>query len=280
MKEPMFKLELEEFHQIRDFIEKQSGLFFDDRKLYFVEKRVAKRIKENGFLSFVEYFRFLKFGRNSEEIASLIELLTTNETYFYRHLPQLESFVQEALPIVLDIKRSKGDNKIRLWSAASSSGEEIYTLAIMIHEQLPDIKRWKFEFMGTDIDRLILKKAKTAIYDTRSVKDVPKHVLAKYFTDLKDGRYQLKSSITSCVNFQHLNLIDRVAMRRYRGQDFIFCRNVLIYFEESSRKQVVNSLYDALNKGGFIFLGHSESVGRLSSAFKLVKFKRSLSYQK
>ena len=276
----MFKLELDEFNQLRDLVYSKSGLYFDTKKLYFVEKRAERRIKEGRFTSFREYFLSLKLEKDPDEIWNLIESLTTNETYFFRHIPQLESFVEEALPLVLEKKRVKKDYHLNIWSAASSSGEEIYTIAILLKEHIPDFATWRIHLLATDIDRKILKKAKDGIYDSRSIKDVPPKLLKKYFTQLEENRYQLSAEIREMVDLQNLNLVNREKMRQQKGKDFIFCRNVLIYFDDNARKQVINYLYDALNHNGFIFLGHSESVGRLSAAFKLVKFKKSLSYQK
>ncbi|MGK5091709.1 protein-glutamate O-methyltransferase CheR [Deltaproteobacteria bacterium TL4] len=276
----MFKLEQEEFQQIKSLIYDYSGLFFDERKHYFVEKRIGRRIKEGEYSSFQDYYRALKFAKDTEEMANLIELLTTNETYFFRHIPQLESFVEEALPLVLAEKRKQGDKTLSIWSAACSSGEEIYTIAILLREQLRDFSGWTIHLMATDIDRKILKKAQEGIYDTRSVKDVSKPLLERYFKPLPDGRYEIHNWLKTSIEFKYLNLVDRVEMRKQRKIDFVFCRNVLIYFDDPSRKQVINSFYGTLNPNGFIFLGHSESVGRLSAAFKLVKFKKSLSYQK
>ncbi|MBF0350599.1 MAG: protein-glutamate O-methyltransferase CheR [SAR324 cluster bacterium] len=276
----MEKLELEEFYRLRDIIYSKSGLFFDEKKLYFVEKRAEKRMLEGGYNSFQDYYRALKFESDPNEFWALVESLTTNETYFYRHIPQMESFVEEALPLILQEKRKAGDYQLNLWSAACSSGEEIYTIAIMLKENIPDLARWKINLLATDLDRKVLAKAQEGIYDSRSIKDVPRNILSRYFKPLNNGLYQLHREIVSMVEFRRMNLVDRFAMRQERQKDFIFCRNVLIYFDDASRKMVINFLYDALNKNGFIFLGHSESVGRLSAAFRLVKFKKSLSYQK
>lgn len=276
----MKELSLQEFNQIRDLIHNKAGLFFDEKKRYFVEKRVIRRIIHGGYPSFRDYYLVLKYDKDPNELWTLMETLTTNETYFYRHIHQLESFTEEALPLILEEKRSQGDNSLNIWSAASSSGEEIYTIAILLREKIPDFKKWRIKLFATDIDRKILQKAKHAVYDSRAVKDVPPQVLKDYFTKQDDGQFKLSSTITSMVEFQRLNLIDRSSMRQQRSKDFIFCRNVLIYFDDAARKQVVNYLYDALNKGGFIILGPSESVGRLSAAFRLVKLKKSLTYRK
>ncbi len=276
----MFKLTDAEFQQFCDLILEQSGIAFEEKKRYFVEKRIEKCFKETSFMSVKDYYRALKYGGSKEELMQLLEALTTNETYFYRHVSQIESFAEEAVPLILEERRKQNKHQLNIWSAACSSGAEIYTIGILLKETIPDINKWKINLLGTDIDRKIIKIAKDAIYDKRAVKDVPPHILKKYFTLLSDGRYQLNSSITSMVKFEHVNLVDRIAMKKYQEQDCIFCRNVLIYFSDEAKRQVVHSLYQSLNKNGFIFLGHAESVGRITSAFRLKKFKKSLSYQK
>lgn len=263
---------------IRDMVLQHAGLFFEEKKFYFIEKRVLKRMQATNSSSAKEYYRLLKLG-GGEEIDQLVEELTTNETYFYRNLPQLESFAEEALPMVVEEKRKKNDFRLKLWSAACSSGEEPYTLVMLLKDHLSDFSRWQIEVVGTDIDTKILAKAQAAVYDQRAVKDVTPQNLRNYF-EAQEPRFKVKDDIRKYVKFTQLNLMDRMSMRRMQGFDFAFCRNVLIYFDEESRKRVVAGIYDALNPGGFIFLGHSESVGKLSAAFKLVKFKKSLSYRK
>ncbi|MGK0289455.1 MAG: chemotaxis protein methyltransferase CheR [bacterium] len=274
------KVTTEELKPIRDFVAEQTGIYFEEKKFYFLEKRVIKRIAESNCQSAKDYYRLLKLERKSEEFKNLINILTTNETYFYRNIPQLESFAEEALPLILEEKRKKGDFRLKIWSAASSSGEEAYTIAIMLREHVADFSKWRIEILASDIDDNILAKAKAGIYEKRAVKDVNPTLLRKYF-DVVDGtKYSPKPEILKSVRFEKINLMDRMSMRRNTGQDFVFCRNVLIYFDDEARKQVVNSIYNSLNPGGFIFLGHSESVGKISAAFKLVKFKKSLSYRK
>ena len=270
----------EEFLQFRDFILEKSGLFFEEKKRYFVEKRVIKCFKESAATSLRDYYRSLKYEKNNEVLSLLLESFTTNETYFYRDIPQTETFTEEALPLVLAEKRTQNNYQLGIWSAACSSGPEIYTIAILLKETISDFHKWKINLLATDLDRKMISQAKTAIYHKRTVKDVPPGILKKYFTLLKDGRYQLNSTISSMVTFEHLNLIDQMGLKKQGGNDFIFCRNVLIYFHDNAKRQVVEGLYNNLNKNGFIFLGHSESVGRISTAFRLKKLKRVWVYQK
>ncbi len=272
-------LPAEELIPIRDLVAQFSGITFDEKKFYFLEKRVQRRMQATNSLTAKEYYRLLSLGNNQEELNNLINAVTTNETYFYRNLPQLESFVEEILPLVCEEKIKNNDFHLRIWSAACSSGDEPYTLGILLREHLPNFSKWKIEIIATDIDTEVLEKARLAVYDPRAIKDVQPQVLRKYFNQI-GNRYQVVPLVKELVQFVQLNLLDRRGMRQMSGFDFVFCRNVLIYFDDESRKRVVNGIYDALRPGGFIFLGHSESVGKISAVFKLIKFKKSLSYQK
>jgi chemotaxis protein methyltransferase CheR len=191
----------------------------------------------------------------------------------------LESFAEEALSMVCAAKKAKNDYTLNLWSAGCSTGEEPYTIYILLKEHLKDFSKWKINLFATDINHQVLEKAKKGLYEKRAVKDVEPNILKKYFSR-KESKYCINEDIRKNVRFDYLNLMDRKAIRSFSDMDFVFCRNVLIYFDDKARKQVVNSIYDCLIPGGFIFLGHSESVGKISATFKLVKLKKSLSYQK
>jgi chemotaxis protein methyltransferase CheR len=208
-----------------------------------------------------------------------VELLTTNETYFFRDFPQLEGFANEVLPRVVDGKRKGKDYTLNIWSAACSTGDEAYTLAIILHACLDDFKQWHIGLHATDIDSEVLATARRGVYSERAMKDVPPGYLQRYFTRRRD-EYAVCKEIRDMVKLAQVNLVDRKAMRKYHGVDVIFCRNALIYFDDRSRRQVLNSFYDSLLPGGFIFLGHSESVGRISAAFEPVKFGSTIVYQK
>lgn len=273
----MFKME--DVQPILDLVEEVAGLHFAPNKLYFTEKRILSRMRATNSKSLQDYFRLVKLSEHVEELQELICALTTNETYFYRNIPQLEAFVEEALPQVIEEKQRKGDFTIRIWSAACSSGEEPYNIVLLLKEHLPNYRSWNIEIIATDIDHHILEKAKEGIYDKRQIKQVPPQILEKYFRP-RGNQYKVSRDLKRQITFTQSNLMDRREVRKFSGMDFVFCRNVLIYFNEESKKQIVNSIYDCLNPGGFIFVGHAESVGKISALFKLVKFQKSLAYQK
>lgn len=269
----------EDFNDLTSFIYKKSGIKFEDKKKYFINKRVGKRVFEMELDSVRDYLRFLKFKDEGEEFQELMNLLTVNETYFFREFNTLEAFAEYCLQEVTDRKIGQGDKTLRIWSAGCSTGEEPYTLAIIIREMLDDVDEWNVEIVASDLDENVLEKAMEASYDNRSIKDVPDAYYRKYF-DMLRGRHVPVQSIRDMVTFEHLNLMDRMEMRKKRNFDFVFCRNVLIYFDEISRKQVMDHFYISLNPGGYIFLGHSESVGRITTAFKVKRFGSNVVYYK
>jgi len=263
------ELEQREFDLIRDMVYGAAGLRFEDHKRSFVQTRVGRRMAAIGCTTAREYYRHLRFhDPDGEELQKLIESLTTNETYFFREYPQLQCFANEALPEVVERKRALG-RRLKIWSAACSTGDEPYTLAIILQACLEGVSEWQVEILATDIDLQALARAQRGVYSARAVKDVPRPYLKKYFR-LRSGMYHVVPEVKRMVTFAQVNLLDRHAMRCQTDYDFIFCRNVLIYFDDAARRKVLGCFYDSLLPGGFIFLGHSESVGRISAAFEMV----------
>lgn len=266
-----------DFSRFRDYFYQKSGIFFEDTKRYFVDKRILSRMKETGHESFRSYFTFVRFQASGEELQSLINLLTVNETYFFRETGQLDSLVEEVLSEVS--KRRRGE-LIRIWSIPSSSGEEPYSIVLYLLEKWPDIANVDVEVIASDIDTKILNKAKQGIFSKRSVNKLPPHILKKYFKKLSDHQFQLSDDVRESVLFNRLNLSDARDMRTMKKVDIIFCRNLLIYFDDASRRAAAENFYDLLHPGGIIFLGHSESMSRISSLFKVRRFKKSTGYMK
>jgi chemotaxis protein methyltransferase CheR len=276
----MSALTSEQFTRLRDLVCARLGLHFEIGRSHYLQKRMEKRMLVLGISRAEEYIRHLLFGDpNGEEMQQFANLITTNETYMFREFDQLRAFSDFALPEVLEVKRNANNNQLRIWSAGCSTGEEPYTLAIILREVLGNVDAWKIDIVATDIDENALSRVREAVYDERSVKNVPTEYIDRHLIAEGD-RFRVAPETARMVEAAHLNLHDRTAMRSYRRFDFIFCRNVLIYFSEESRKAIVDYYYAALNPGGFIFLGHSESVGRISNAFKLVRLGDHLAYKK
>jgi chemotaxis protein methyltransferase CheR len=273
------ELTAEQFTKLSRLIYKKLGLLFDEKKMYFLNKRVERRITELALKDADEYLFQLGYCDSSgDEMQALANLVTTNETYMFREFEQLAGFADVCLPELIAVRQKTTERRIRIWCAGCSSGEEAYTLAIIVREVFPDSKNWDVRITATDIDENMLELARNAVYGDRSVKGVPS-AYSKHLVPTATG-FRIHPETASLVHMEKLNLSDSVQMKAMRSYDFIFCRNVLIYFDDESRRNVVNHFYDSLNHKGYLFLGHSESVGRITSAFRLKKAQGHLLYTK
>lgn len=270
-----------QFEELRQLIYKHSGIYFSDQKLYLLEGRLFKRIRTIGLNSFGEYLNYLhRVGNIEAEMRQVYDFVTINETYFLRYDRQLLTCVQELIPQLLG--KDGGRNlPIRIWSAGCSSGEEPYSLAMLIEEQFSSHwPRPNIEILATDISSRMLTRAQEGLYTQNSFRNgFPSYFLMKYFQAV-DGQYRIKDSIKSKVKFDYLNLNDLERVQQLRGRDIIFCRNVLIYFDEVMKKKVIRAFYDILNHGGYLFLGEAESLHGISSAFEVIHFEGGFCYRK
>lgn len=267
----------EDFLKFREFFYRKTGIQFDDSKRYFVDKRLIERIEVTQTGSFRNYFIMLRFDASEHELQTLTNLMTVNETYFFREEYQFQCLVG---PILKELTDKKMDNApIRIWSVPSSSGEEPYSIAMYLLEYWPGISQWDVEIISSDIDTRIIAQARRGYYTPRSVMNLPQKLLEKYFRMSGDG-YQMKDDLRQTVEFTRVNLMEPADVRCYRDFDVIFCRNLLIYFDDLSRRQAADTFFDALKPGGFLCLGHSESMSRISSLFQVRKFPETIVYQK
>lgn len=268
------------FRDLRDVVYNLCGIYYTESKKYLLEGRIAKRITARGLNTFEDYLSLLKSPQSRHEMNQLFEAITINETYFFRAEQQFEAFEKIIIPEIIKSKSQSGNPIIRIWSAASSTGEEAYTLAMILLEKVkPLYPNVQFQILGSDINNAVLETARKGIYKEYSVRNVPPNYLNKYFT--KQGNtYLLSDEVKKIVKFMNLNLYDSVQMRSIINCDVIFCCNVLIYFDIPSKQQVVSFLYDSLNKGGYLFIGYSESLHGISKAFKLVHLPRAMAYKK
>jgi len=270
---------VDQLEKIRSLIYKQTGMLFEEKKNYFLASRLEERMRVSRTDSFNDYYRMLIFDHPSAELKHLIESVTINETYFFRDFPQLQGFAESVLAPYLEKKAAARDFNLRIWSAACSTGEEAYTLSIILQEVLVDRERWQITIDASDIDTKVLEHAERGVYSERSLQDMPDVYRKKYFRQ-EGQNWVILSSARQLVHFRQLNLIDRMGMRSMRSYDFIFCRNVLIYFDDDSRRRVVSLLYDALLPHGYLFLGHAESLGRITASFELQKLGSFLCHRK
>ncbi len=268
-----------EYALIRDYFYKRCGIYFDDSKRYFVDKRILSRIRATGQDTFRSYFSFLRFEQGNNELQHLVNLLTVNETYFMREEYQMRAMVNGALRDI--VKQKKKGDLIRIWSLPCSTGEEPYSIAIYLMENWPDLEHYDVEVVGSDIDTRVLEKARKGCFSERSVKNLNSTQKRRYFKhDAENNKYQICDDLRDSVLFKSVNLNDDLSMSSFREFDLIYCRNLLIYFDDLSRQQAAERIYDALNPGGVLFLGHSESMSRISSLFKVRRYQDSTGYQK
>jgi len=261
-----------------DFFYRKTGILFNESKRYFIEKRILKRMNEVGSKDFRSYLAKIRFGREKDELQSLINSMTVNETYFFREDHQFDALIQEALAEISE--KTKRSRPIYIWSIPCSTGEEPYSIAIKLLEEWPGIEENDVNIQASDIDTTVLKSAERAVYNERSVMRIPQGYLKKYFTLDDSGNYVLDREIVAAVDRTSINVSESHDMLARPKVDVIFCRNMLIYFDDDVRRKVIGHFYDILHDGGFLFLGHSESISRTSSLFRVRRFKDCTAYQK
>ena len=271
-----------QFGQLREFLYQRAGLHFADGKKFLLESRLQKRLRELGGLDVAGYLALVTSpARGAAELSNLLDAVTTHETSFFRNRPQLEAFNKHVLRKLLEQRAARGQRELRIWSAACSSGEEPYTLAMLLIEVLgEEIGRWNVRILGTDIAHNVLEKAKLGEYGRYSFRTTPAYFAGKYFEVRGRDLFCIRDEPRRLVEFQALNFADSASMRRMRGFDAIFCRNALIYFDLDAKRRFVAQFAESLNDGGFLFVGHSESLHGVSEAFKLIHFPGALAYQK
>jgi chemotaxis protein methyltransferase CheR len=282
MENDLGKLEMSDqtFQEMRDVIYKLCGIYYTESKKYLLEGRIAKRLVANKMKTYEEYISFIKSFGGRDELKDLFEAITINETYFFRAPQQFDAFENILVPEIIKNKPAHQKNVFRIWSAASSTGEEAYTTAIIILERLqrkfPNVQ---FQILGSDINNAVLESARKGIYKEYAIRNIPEDMLRRYFTQ-QGNTYVIKDHVKKMVKFMNVNLYDANQMRAISSCDVIFCANVLIYFDIPSKQQVVSHLYNSLNKGGYLFIGYSESLHGISKAFKLVHLPKAMAYLK
>jgi len=258
----------EEFRLIRDIIYSHCGLFFDSDTKYLLEKRLSRRLQLYQLQTFKDYHYFLKYDRKKDqELSDLMDVLTTNETYFFREAFQLKA-----------AKEQKGEKTLRIWSAGCSTGEEPYTIAMLIME-MGCFHGWRVEIVGTDISNRVLQHSRKAVYGKSSFRTTEDRYVRRFFQEQEDG-FRVNDEVRELVTISHLNLFDQNRLALLGKMDVIFCRNVIIYFDQTAKKKVVDIFYRMLHEGGHLLLGHSESLMNISTAFTLRHLKNDMVYQK
>jgi chemotaxis protein methyltransferase CheR len=273
-----FKLGDADFERLRDYFYKRTGVQFADSKHYFLEKRIATLLEDSGHEDFATWFGEVRFGKDKQLEQTLIGRLTVHETYFMREDYQLDCLIESVLPEVLD--DTGESHTVRILSLPCSTGDEPYSIAISLLERWPEIDRVDVEISGLDIAAESVAAARAGVYGERALHRLSPALVQRYFGPQRDGKRQISADLREAVSFRVGNVCDTSEMRSFRGFDVIFCRNLLIYFDELSCRRAAENLFGMLRPGGFLFLGHSESMSRISSIFEPVRFESATVYQR
>lgn len=268
------------FRLLRDVIYEHCGIFFADENAYILQRRLAPRIDALSLTDFPDYYRFLRSAspeQRRSELEEIVDRVTTNETYFFREQYQLEAFRSEILPEVY--ARKPRGKRLSVWSAGCSSGEEAYTVAMLIMDT-GMFGDWEVRVFGSDISRKVLQIARKGVYSRASFRATEPRLQRRFFRETPDGKHQVRDEVRQLVSFGQINLIDEPMAMLVGEVDVILCRNVLIYFDLTSRKRVIDTLHRKLVRGGYLLLGHSESLINLTTAFELVHLKNDMVYRK
>ncbi|HIJ60704.1 MAG TPA: protein-glutamate O-methyltransferase CheR [Nitrospirae bacterium] len=268
----------EVFKQLRDYIYEKSGIFVPDNKKYFLENRLGRRVQEKGLKGYDDYAYVIKSGIDKAEIAKLFDLVTTNETFFFREPQHFEVVSNDLIPKIIAENTASNRKDIKIWSAASSTGEEPYTIAITLLER-PELAGFKKEVYASDISESVLASARNGVYGSYAIRNIPEAYLKKYFTNTNNN-YAISTTVKMLVKYMKINLLDDKETRSIRGVDIIFCRNVLIYFDEKAKQKAVSLMYDALRPKGYLFVGTSESLHNITRALKPIVINKVIVYQK
>ena len=265
---------------IRDLIYESCGIYIPETRFRFLEERCTRRMTAVHTESLMQYFSHLSsYAGRAGEMKNLLNEITVGETCFFRNQAQLEALRTVVLPGIVAAKKGQGLHHLRIWSAGCSTGEEPYTLAILLAELGGLLKNWTFEIVATDLNENSVAKAKEGVYGEYALRNVKEYYLQKYFEP--DGElYRVKREVRSHVQFSRLNLLDDSRMVFLKGMDLILCCNVLIYFDTASKRRVIQHFYNNLLPNSYFFLGHSESLFGVMEDFKLVHFTGTTGYLK
>jgi chemotaxis protein methyltransferase CheR len=270
------RLEVEEYRLLREIINRHSGIYFSIDSRSILERKLRDRIVGQRFSSFAEYCQFLRSDDGKAELNEAVDLVTVNETYFFREDYQLRCFQAELLPSIAREIGPKG--RLHVWSAGCSTGEEVYTIAALVKES-GLFTQAEVSVFGSDISRRCISTARRAVYGASSFRQTPPELKRRYFVDRPDGIH-VADELRALCNFGQINLVNPERAAVVGRVQVIFCRNVLIYFDNASRRRVIEMFYERLVPGGYLLLGHAESLLNVSTAFELVHLREDLVYRK
>lgn len=267
----------DDFVYLRDAIHSYCGIFLSDDMRFMVESRLKQRLEVHQISDFTGYLRFLRYGtEQTKELAEIIDLIVTNETFFFREDKQLKCFMEEVFPTLLESRKTT--SPLRIWSAGCSSGEETFTIAMLLDEG-KYLSKVACNIFGSDISRKVLKKARHGTYNSASMRSVTPQRLERYFK-VEGNNYVVRDEIKKLVSFGYMNLMRNEEFSMMSNIDIVFCKNVMIYFSKESRKRLIDNFYKRMRPGGFLFIGHSESLMSTDSPFETVVLKNDIVYRK
>jgi len=269
--EEALRLKDREFQQLRSLVYDMFGINLTEQKRALVLGRLGKVLREKSFTNFEQYLDYVTNDKSGEAISTLIDRISTNHTFFYRESDHFDHFLSVCLPEWIQRKQQAGDRKLRIWVAGCSSGEESYMLSMLLHEALGrEIRNWDVGILATDISITSLEKAVNGVYSEENARHLPPTLRHKYMIDQRDGTYVVHPNLKNLVTHRKLNLMNR--SYPFRGLfQFIFCRNVMIYFDRPTREALVRRFHQYTESAGYLFIGHSETLGRSNELFQYIR---------
>ncbi len=261
-----------QFEKIRDLIYNASGIHFSSSNRTILESRLKERLRKSETPTVDEYIKLITSDEG--EMKTLLDTVTTNLTRFFRNTAHFQTFERHVIPELVAYKKSKGEKTLKLWSAGCSTGEEPYSLAMVLKDLLPS--DFTFEITASDLSLKSLMTAKEGFYPDNKMNGVPEKYLNRYFERKANG-YQVKEEIKKTIKFDYHNLKLDSGLRKL---DIVFCRNVIIYFDEAAQTNVINKFYNAMNDHSYLFIGHSESLFGMDTQFEFFKTEWAIVYRK
>ncbi len=269
-------LTAQELERFCDYLCRRTGMNFGESKRYYIDRRIAQRMKSTGAADFRAYFDRLR--SEAGELEHLINAFTVNETYFYREEHQFACMSRDLLPQI--VRQREAGSRVRILSAPCATGEEPYSIAIWLLEHWPLVDAYNIEIVGADIDTAALAQAREGYFSPRSLSRPPPELVDAYFEPAEGERRRIISDLRESVTFTAANLVEAASLRALGRFELVFCRNVLIYFDDAARRTVAEHLHDLLIPGGFLLLGHAESMDRIDDRFVSRRFEDAVAYQR
>jgi chemotaxis protein methyltransferase CheR len=261
----------EEFERVRKLVYAKFGINLTEQKRALVAGRLRSALHQYGYKTISEYLDWIEKGHGAEGLSDLVNRISTNYTHFFREKGHFDFFISDVLPWALETLRNQGQNDLRVWCAASSSGEEPYSLQMQIMESMgTDYRNWNAGMLATDISERALNTAQAGVYSAERVTEIPAAWLKKWFLKLPDGNFKVNDELRKEITYRRFNLMNEVFPFK-KPFHAVFCRNVMIYFDNQTREKLIAKIFEKLVPGGYLFIGHSESLGSINTPLKYIR---------